>query len=468
MRGLPIRLRLTLPFALAMAVVLAAMGLFVYVRVGQSLLTSIDQNLRAQAGESAGHLEHGRGLLDRDAASGVTAAQLAAANGRVLESVPAPLPALSSTAARARVLAGGTAWWSSKISGRRDEWRLHAVPARANGERAVLVVAQTLAPREEALHRLARELVLGGPAALVLAILAGYLLAAAALRPVEAMRRRAAAISASTPGTRLPVPAGGDEISKLAETLNGMLERLEAAFEHERRFVADASHELRTPLALLRTELELALRRPRSQGELEQALRSASEETERLTRLAEDLLLIARSDQGELPVRRQRISALAVLEAVVTRYGGRAREQGRSIAVAQEADALIEADPAKLEQALGSLVDNALAYGEGPVELFARPNGDGVELHVVDEGPGLPPGFVARAFDRYSRADEARSPGGAGLGLAIVELIARAHGGTATVANRAGCGADAWITLPRTEEATTATALRADSALPHS
>jgi two-component system, OmpR family, sensor kinase len=462
MRALPIRLRLTLPFALAMAFVLAAMGFFVYLRVGRALLTSIDQNLRAQAGESAGHLEHGRSLLDRDAASGVTAAQLVAPDGRVLESVPARLPSLSSAAIRARVRDGTPVWWNSKITGRRDEWRLLAVPARARGARAVLVVAQTLAPREDALRRLARELVLGGPAALALAILAGYLLAAAALRPVEAMRRRAAAITASTPGRRLPIPSGGDEISKLAETLNDMLQRLEAAFEHERRFVADASHELRTPLALLRTEIELALRRPRSPDELEQALRSAAEETERLTRLAEELLLIARSDQNGLPVQPRQLSAQSLLEGVAARYSGAAQELGRSVSVTAETDASFEADQAKLEQALGNLVDNALAYGDGAVQLFPRLQEDRVELHVVDAGPGFPAEFVARAFDRFSRADEARSPGGAGLGLAIVELIARAHGGSAAVANRDGGGADAWITLPRAQEPTIVRAPRAD------
>jgi two-component system OmpR family sensor kinase len=448
-RTLPIRFRLTLPFALAMAVVLCAMGLVVYVRVGGALLASIDQNLRAQAGESADHFGRGRELIDRDAASGVTVAQLVDPNGRVLQSVPAGLPSLSSAEVRARALAGSRVWWSSSLPGRSGEWRLLAVPTRRATERAVLIVGQTLAPREDALHRLARELVLGGPAALALAILAGYLLAAAALRPVEAMRRRAAAVTASTPGTRLPVPPGRDEISKLAETLNDMLQRLEAAFEHERRFVADASHELRTPLALLRTELELALRRPRSHGELEQAVRSAAEETERLTHLAEDLLLIARSDQGELPVRRRRISARAVLQDVAARYDDAARAYGRSVTVASETDAFVDADPIRLEQALVNLVDNALAYGSGPVELFVHVNGGGVELHVTDEGQGFPPGFAARAFDRFSRADEARSPGGAGLGLAIVEAIARAHGGKAAVTNRNGHGADAWIMLGR-------------------
>ena len=393
MRTLPIRLRLTLPFAVAMALVLAAMGLFVYLRVGGALLASIDQNLRVQVGESADHVGRGRGLIDRDAANGITVAQLVAPDGRVLQSVPAHLPSLSSATIRAHALNGKRAWWSSSIPGRSGEWRLLAVPARRNTNQAVLVVAQTLGPREDALHRLARELVLGGAAALALAIVAGYLLAAAALRPVEAMRRRAAAITASTPGTRLPVPSGRDEVSKLAETLNDMLQRLEAAFEHERRFVADASHELRTPLALLRTELELALRRPRSHDELEAALHSAAEETERLTHLAEDLLLIARSDQGELPVRRRRISARVVLEDVAARFEGLARERGRSVAVSSGTDAFVDADSARLEQALGNLVDNALAYGEGAVELFVHVNGEGVELHVADHGPGFPPGL---------------------------------------------------------------------------
>jgi heavy metal sensor kinase len=447
-RALPIRVRLTLPFALATALVLAAMGTFVYLRVGNALLASVDQNLRAQATESADHLERGLGLRDRDAGNGLNAVELVAANGRVLRSFPARAPSLLPAATRSRVLEGRSVWSTANVAGRSDDWRLLAVPARTQGQRAVLVVAQTLAPREDALRRLARELVLGGVAALGLTVLAGYLLAAAALRPVEAMRRRAAAITAANPGTRLPVPRGEDELAKLAETLNDMLERLEAAFEHERRFLADASHELRTPLALLRTELELALRRPRSHAELERAVRSAAEETERLTRLAEDLLLIARSDQGELPVRREFVPARELLERVAARYERSVEERGRTIAVTGPDDVFLDADPARVEQAIGNLVDNALVHGAGAVVLFVRRAEDGAELHVADDGPGFPPNFAARAFDRFSRADDARSPGGAGLGLPIAELIALAHGGRAAAANRAGGGADVWITLP--------------------
>jgi len=254
-------------------------------------------------------------------------------------------------------------------------------------------------------------------------------------------------VSATAPG-RLPVPHSRDEISRLAMTLNEMLGRLEAAFEHERRFVANASHELRTPLAMLRTELELALRRPRSHDELEDALRSAAQETDRLSQLAEDLLLIARADQGALPVRPEHVAVDELFATIGDRFARRAHERGQDIDV-RRTDASIEADPARVEQALANLVENALSHGAGPVDLFAVTRDDVVELHVADGGAGFPDGFVDRAFDRFSRADEARSGDGSGLGLSIVALIAQAHGGSVGAANRPEGGADVWLALPR-------------------
>jgi len=311
----------------------------------------------------------------------------------------------------------------------------------------VLVLASSLDARDESLERLRKELLVGSPLALLLATLAGYALAGAALRPVEAMRRKASAISAATPGTRLPVPPARDEIARLAETLNEMLTRLETAFEHERRFVADASHELRTPLALLRTELELALRHPRPREELEDALRSAAEETDRLTALAADLLVIARSDQGALPVHPEPVSARELLLAAADRFSAGAEELGRTLTVDPGEEIVLEADPRRIEQALGNLVDNALVHGSGAVTLFALARDGRAELHVTDEGPGFPAAFAARAFDRFSRADEARPRPGSGLGLAIVQTIATAHGGSAAVSTVPG-EADVWIALP--------------------
>jgi signal transduction histidine kinase len=448
--SLPIRIRLTLPFALAMVGVLVAMGVFVYFRVSNALLATIDTNLHAQMSESEGHLRAGsHALLDQDTAAGPTVAQLLSSGGAVLLSDPAnPTPFLSQSDRR-KALDGHAVWSSRSLPGLKDDWRLLAEPVNLPDGRGVLVIARSLKEREDSLHRLAREFLLSGPLALLLAIGAGYGLAAAALRPVEAMRRRAAAVTAETPGQRLPVPRSRDEISRLAETLNDMLDRLEAAFEHERRFLADASHELRTPLALLRTELELALRRPRTHAELVAALRSASEETERMTQLAQDILLIARSDEEGIPIRREPIEASTFLDRIARRFEPRAAELGRNVSVGPSDDVVLDVDPARLEQAIGNLVENALSHGKGPVSLFANRSNGSVELHVADEGDGFPPEFAARAFDRFSRANEGRGPGGTGLGLAIVELIARAHGGTASVGSRDGGGADVWITLAR-------------------
>jgi signal transduction histidine kinase len=443
--GLPIRLRLTLAFGVAMAAVLAAIGVFVYLRVGGALQASVDQTLRSQSDEALLHVRnHDASLIDRDVAGGTTLAQLLTVKGRVIRSAPIGLAPLLS-ARRAAALAPGTrSYRSVALQAPEGDWRILAV--RPDGLANVVVVARSLEPREESLHRLLRELLVAAPLGLLLACLAGYGLASAALRPVEAMRRRAMSITAASV-VRLPVPRSRDEISRLAETLNEMLDRLHKSFEHERRFVADASHELRTPLALLRTELDLALRRPRSVEELEAALRSAAEETERLTRLAGDLLLIARGDTAALPLRREPIAVEEIFETVASRFGNRARQAGATLRV-EPTDAVVDADPDRLAQAIGNLVDNALSYGGRTVSLFAQSRNGAAELHVADDGPGFDDDFLTRAFDRFSRGDGARTSGGAGLGLSIVALIGEAHGGTAAVANGPQGGADAWVTVP--------------------
>jgi heavy metal sensor kinase len=448
MRRLPIRLRLTLPFAVGMALLVAAMGYFVYLRVGGELLRTVDQSLTVQLRESAHHVQEGEvsTLIDPDVNQGPRIAQVVLPDGTVgASSSPSLVPLLRGNKLRAALTR--PLRMTEDVRGLHGDWRLATEPVAYRGGTAVLVAGGSLAARKETLDRLGREFLLAAPVVAVLTILAGYALTAGALRPVEAMRRRAAAITAETPGQRLPVPAARDELSALAVTLNEMLARLEAAFEHERRFVSDASHELRTPLALLRTELEVALRRPRSHDELELALRSAAEETERLVRLAEDLLLIARADEGALPIRREETHAVDLLERVQRRFAARAEALGRPLRVEPSNGLVLDADPERVEQALGNLVDNALQHGAGTVTLAAVAENGHVELHVTDEGRGFPDQFVGRAFDRFSRADEARSARGTGLGLSIVTLIASAHGGSAHAANRPGGGADVWLEL---------------------
>ena len=239
------------------------------------------------------------------------------------------------------------------------------------------------------------------------------------------MRARAAEISAAEPEQSLPVPPSGDEIARLGTTLNEMLERLAEALRHERAFVADASHELRTPLAILRTELELALAEGRSPEELRAALASAAEETDRLSQLSDDLLTIAQTERGELPLRLARVEVAELLDGVRRRFAGRAEERGRGIEVSVPADLALDADRLRLDQAVGSMVDNALRYGAGDIELRAEDRDGEVEIHVLDRGDGFSEKFVDRAFERFSRASSSHRDGGSGLGLAIVRTVAR-------------------------------------------
>ena len=438
MSRLPIRVRLTLGFAAAMAVVLAAVGLFVYQRVARELLGTVDQTLVGQAKE-----ESSAGRVDTDTGSGPTLAQRFDAHGRMRTSQPHGQPPLVGSQVLAEA-AGGQVWLNTQLPGRRGEWRVLAQPAVSGT--GVAVLARSLVPRDESLDHLRHELLIFLPLALLAASLGGYALAAGALRPVEDLRRRAESVTPGEP-SKLPVPPARDEVSRLAVTLNDMLTRLQTAVEHERRFVADASHELRTPLALLRTELDLALRRPRSREELESALRSAAEETQRLSRLADDLLLIARADEGSLPIRLEVVEASDLLADAAVRFSSRAGRLGRELHV-EDTSLRVEADPLRVGQALVNLVDNALTHGAGTIELAAEERDGVVELHVRDGGSGFPDDFRARAFDRFSRADEARSRGGSGLGLSIVELVARAHGGSAGLENARSGGADVWIALP--------------------
>jgi two-component system, OmpR family, sensor kinase len=449
MSRLPIRLRLTLAFALAMAVVLAATGVFLYYRLGSSLDETIDEGLQARAAELAPLAERSTPpLQDRGSAGDEAFAQVLDRDGRVIDATPqiGESPLVDADA-RARASAQSTlSLERSAVEGIEGGARLLVVPLE--GQSGTLVVGASLEERDEALRGFLGELFLIGPAALLLASLLAYGIATAALRPVEAMRAEADAVSGAEPGRRLPLPRSRDEVSRLGETLNAMLGRLESALERERSFVADASHELRTPLALLKAELDVALRRPRSKEELEQALRSAAAETDRLSQLAEDLLVLARSDRGTLPLRTEPISVRDVAERVAERFAHRAQAVNRTIDVDASPEVDIVADGLRLEQALGNLVDNAFRHGGGAIRLSVAERNGAVELHVVDEGAGFPLEFLPRAFERFTRADEARTRGGTGLGLAIAQVIAKAHGGSAHAVNRDGAGADVWLSIP--------------------
>jgi len=446
-----LRVRLTLAFALVMAVVLGLTGLLVYTRFRSDLDGTIASSLSSRSDAVSSLVRSASGGLDdalARAGGDDDVAQVLDARGAVLAGTPPSLgrPLVAGETLR-RAQRSPVTSDLSRFPGVDGPVRVLARPVVRAGAPVVVIVGTSLDDRHDALRSLMALLVVGGAAALVLASVAGYAVAAAALRPVESMRRRAAAIAPNTTGQRLPVPPVHDEIGRLGKTLNEMLARLEAAFARERTFVSDASHELRTPLSILKAELELAVREGRSPEELRAALGSAAEETDRLVRLAEDLLVIARLDEGKLALRRADVDLGDLLSTVAARFDPRARAAGRSLEVVAGEGAVVRGDRARLEQAVGNLVDNALRHGAGDVVLALRAGG-GAELHVIDAGPGLPPDFIDHAFERFARADGGRSRGGAGLGLAIVEAIAASHGGSARAANLPGGGADVWIHLP--------------------
>jgi signal transduction histidine kinase len=415
-----VRLRVTVVFVAVMAVVLVVAGLFLYLQLGEALDDGIDRNLEARAGVFS---EQGDD----------TVAQVLSPTGSVVQTTDEAGEEPLLTPEQTREALDDEVTADREIDD--DEYRLLGNESGGN----VVVVGEALDDRNEAVASLGALLLIGGPILLLLTAAIGYGATALSLRPVERMRRRAAEIEATDPGARLPVPPANDEIGRLGATLNAMLDRIEAAFTRERTFVADASHELRTPLAILKTELELALSRGRTNEELVEALQSAAEETDRLVALAEDLLVIARSDQGQLPIRAEELPAGELLERV--------RDRHAPDAAVEAADGLVvHGDPLRLEQALGNLLDNAIRHGGPAIELAAEKRNGAVRLHVRDDGPGFP-GELA-AFERFTRGDSARGRGGAGLGLAIVAAIARAHGGTAGAAARSGGGADVWIELP--------------------
>jgi two-component system, OmpR family, sensor kinase len=434
------------------ALVLAATGVFVYLQFGNDVSSTVDAGLRSRAGElsaavrrsGGGVISGGRQLVGRTESF----AEVLEPSGNVIDSSPAVGEVDLLDPGQLRAAADGPVFVDrGPLPGFDEGSRLLAVPVSAPEGKRIVVVGASTADTDDARTDLAQLLLLGLPAALILASLAGYGVATAALRPVEAMRRRAEEISTASPDERLPVPATRDEVARLGETLNEMLARLGDALERERAFVADAGHELRTPLAILRTELELALAEGRSPDELRAALASAAEETDRLTQLSEDLLTIAQTERGELPLRIEPVRLGEAFASVERRFSRRAVEAGRRIEVGEGGELTLPADHLRLDQAIGTLVDNALRYGSGTIALSAHRATEAVEIHVVDDGAGFPPQFLDHAFERFSRAPGARE-GGSGLGLAIVATVAAAHGGSAHAANRPAGGADAWLVIP--------------------
>ena len=455
---IPIRLRLTLAFAGVMAVVLLGAALLIRFSLARDLDESIRQSLETRAADvgalaaDAGTTRAPRGqslLTER----GATLAQILDRNRAIVDATPLlrSTPLISgkelAAAERAPLLID-----RRSVAGADGGARLLATRARdGDGRLRFVVVGAALGERDEALNNLSLLLAIGGPVALLLASAAGYGVAAAALRPVEAMRRRAAEITGGRHGERLPVPVPRDEIRRLGETLNDMLARIDAALAHERAFVADASHELRMPLAVIKTELKFARRDDQS---LEGASRGhplggrGGRPSDPPHGGPPRNRPLGPGRTRDPPAAAARRRPAAGRRRPVRAAGGcrRSRHLRRG---RRHGEHPRRPDPAGA--GAGEPGGELAPVRSGGIRLWSRAGDGAAELHVGDQGPGLPPGFSATAFDRFTRGDAARGRGGAGLGLSIVRAAARAHGGEAHLHNLEPTGLDAWITLPRVE-----------------
>jgi two-component system, OmpR family, sensor kinase len=463
MSQLPIRWKLTLAFALALAAVLSAAGVFLYAQLSTDVDVAIERDLRLRADQLSG-------LLIREGASALTTthsedlepdetiAHILTPDGAVVAaSSYADVRLL--TPDQLQVAANREVFVDRPGDAMVDEsLRVFAKPVHAQRETYIVAVTDSLDERGQTLASTLGVEIVGLGAALVASCGVAYWVSGLALRPVEALRQRAAAISGDdlADGERTPLPVSpvADEIGRLGRTLDDMLDRIgraqaaqQDALDQQRRFLADASHQLRTPLAIIKAEVELAQADATKGDDLRATMVSIGEETDRLSRLTEQLLLLAAADEHRLSLNRESVKVRDLLTEVAERGRGRAQLDARTITVRSD-DGMITADRQRLEYALGNLMDNALTHGAGSVELVGRRSGDAVEIQVRDHGAGFADGYLAHPFERF--APTATTGRSTGLGLAIVQAITEAHGGAVYLANDAGASVTLFLPIDPT------------------
>lgn len=329
-------------------------------------------------------------------------------------------------------------------------WRIYTKPYQSKaGRRGLIRIMEPMGDVEEPMAALRSTLLWIIPFAALMAALGGYWLAARALAPVDQITRMAQSVGAKRLDLRIPEPPVADELGRLARTLNQMLERLDASFAAMARFTADASHELRSPLAVLRSTLDVTLSHTRSPQEYQEVLFSLCEEVSRLQVITEDLLLLAKADSGRIPLSREAVR-LDVLARETLDHAGQGTEPGRLILQARH-PVVVAGDDPWLRRLMVNLIENAIRHGQGDVRVTVSQVQDQAILNVKDQGAGIPPEHLPHVFERFYRADAARTPGtseGTGLGLAISAWIVQAHGGTIQAANSPEGGAEFTVTLP--------------------
>jgi heavy metal sensor kinase len=453
LRSMSLRLRLTLAYTLAIAVLLAvyASGVFLFFRDG--LHTQLDRRLDAAIDQGQHALKwapDGRRVLSPAMASVAEGAdpwlEVWSADGSLLYRSALATRHPIEPARPAQDLTRATT-----ARGPGDVFRVRERRATVESRPVLMRAAESENEAHAELARIAWILGLGLPLGAVAAAAAGYHLAKRALAPVDRLARQASAITAERLGERLTVDAPDEELGRLAHAFNATLARLEQSFNEMRRFTSDASHELRTPLTAVRTVGEVGLQEPRSPERYREIIGSMLEEVDRLSQLVDSLLTLSRADAGHVKLARQAIDVASLVDEAVSQLLVLAEEKKQRIVTDVARPLVISADPVLLRRAVSNLLDNAIKYSPCSTAIhvmLSQADREAV-LSIRDEGPGIAAADQVDIFDRFFRVDRARTQtSGAGLGLAIARWVVNAHDGRITVESDEGRGSTFRIALP--------------------
>lgn len=443
MRAMPVRTRLTLWYFLIVAASLIGFALFALAVMRQSIYTTVDEQLRDRAAavqllvSRTGSENIADAIREHaELQSGSQLLQVSDGSGKFLYRSPL-MERLGVPASRADQLRIESAEYNEL------PLRVLSTTVTAGGQQFILQIAGPMDDYLEALEGFRSALFVGIPVLLVFAALGGYWMSTRALRPVDQISEAARMINPQDLSQRVTVPKTGDELQRMAETLNQMLQRIESAVARITQFTADASHELRTPIALIRTRAEITLAKPRTTEQYREALKEVQAESERTTALIENLMTLARADTGSETLNFDRTN----ISEVASEVSNQAQtltdtKQLQWSATIPDAPIWVRGDTNALRRLLLILIDNAVRYTppSGSVNLALQRNGTHAEIRVRDTGIGISESDLPHIFERFYRADKARSRqvGGTGLGLAIGRWIADAHGGEIRVESSTG------------------------------